>query len=151
MSIGQYQSNTLEGSGSTVGTVSTTETTLGSTVLQAQGMSGVGASIQVVAWGTVANNANTKTLTFYFGGTSQAFVLQASTANSWFLEAWVVSTGTKTQTAVVTVRCGLVAASTTDVFTLSPTENDLANITVKVTGTATTTNDIQAKGFYVFV
>lgn len=141
----------LEGSGSTVGTVSTTETTLGSTVLQAQGMSGIGASVRIVSWGTVANNANTKTLKFYFGTTSQAFVLQSSVANSWLLEAYIVSTGSAAQTAVVTVRCGLVAASTIDVFTLTPTENDLANITVKITGTATTTNDILGKGFFVFV
>lgn len=151
MAVDVFKAAQAEGTITSTGTVTTAETTLGTATLQAQGFVGALSVIHVIAWGTVANNANAKTLTLYFGAASQAFTLQASTANSWKLDAYFVSTGAATQTGTASVICGTAAASTGEAYTITPTENSQSNIVVKVTGTATTTNDIVSKGFLVFV
>lgn len=150
MSINKLNAVDIKGPFTSVGTVTTTETTLGTANIQPQSFTDPTSVLRVLAFGTVANNANAKTLKFYIGATSQSFTLQASVANSWRFEAYVVSNGSASQKSNATVICGISSGSTSETFTISSTENDLANIVVKLTGTATTTNDIVCTGCLFF-
>lgn len=150
MAIGQLQAITpSQVSVTTVGSVTTGETTLGTSTLQAQVFTLPSSIMHVIAWGSVANNANAKSLKFYFGSASQAFTLPASVAYDWKLDAWFSSKAAASQVGTAAVTIGAIAATSAETYALATTENDLANIIVKITGTATTTNDITCKGFLV--
>lgn len=142
MPLTNYTNSTITGTTVSGQCVSTAETTMGSITLPAGQATSNDGVTRVYAWGAVANNANSKTLTFYFGATSQAFVLQASVANNWFLEVIIADKTATTQTAVAQVTMGVIAGSTIDVFTLSPTEDRNKAIIVKTTGTGGATADI---------
>lgn len=149
MSIGPLGAVTPQVSTTTVGTVTTAETTLGTSTIQSQSFTPLSSLVHVVAFGSVANNANAKTLTFYFGTATQAFTLPASVAYDWKLDAWFVSKAAASQIGTVCVTVGAIAATSAETYALATTQSDLANITIKITGTATTTNDITCKGFIV--
>ncbi len=142
MTLTNYTSEFLDGSTTSTGCISTGETTLTTLTLPAGQATGKFPLKVVRAWGTVANNANAKTLKFYWGSTSQAFVLPASAATTWQLEVWVADITANSQT--VTMRCttGVIATVTTDTFNASPAEIENNAIIVKTTGTGGATNDI---------
>ncbi|HVT12814.1 MAG TPA: hypothetical protein VHE55_11150 [Fimbriimonadaceae bacterium] len=83
------------------GTTQNTEYTLNSVTLPAGAFNGNGRSVRVIAWGTLAANANAKNLKVYFGGTAVATVT-GSTANGkdYYIELSVVRTGSSTQSGV---------------------------------------------------
>jgi hypothetical protein len=142
MALTNYTGSTMTGTTTAGACVSTAETTLGTVTLPAGQATNKDGVTRVYAWGAVVDNANAKTLKFYFGGTSQAFVLPANTAYNWFLEAIIADKTNTTQTCVCRVTTGVIAATTVDVFIVSPSENQNAAIVVKTTGTGGASNDI---------
>lgn len=128
---------------------STGETDMSSIVIPASSFNEAGACIRVKCWGTVANNANVKTLTIYFGASSQAFVLKASVATAWDLDMWLFASGSGTQEGIATLNHGVIAAAQVDTFRLAFTEPTTVPITIKSTGTGGATADILQKGFVV--
>lgn len=146
-----YSASTIYGNTTSAGSVTTGETTLATTVLDANQLKTSNDTIHVIAWGNVANNANVKTLTFYFGALSQAFVLPASAASSWRLEVWISCVSPTSQTGVAVMNAGPIASATTDTFLLTGTVDTKGTVIVKTTGTATATNDILQKGMLVLV
>lgn len=146
-----YKGYNVNGNTTSTGSVTTSETTLGTFTLDSQQLNGPNDAIHVIAWGTVANNANTKTLTFYFGTTTQAFVLPANAATQWKVDVWITGLTQTSQTGIALCTAGVIANATSDLFLLTMTENTKNTIVVKTTGTGTTTNDIVQKGMLVLV
>jgi len=128
---------------------STGETDLSTTVIGARSFDTAGNVIHVKCWGLVANNANAKTLTFYFGASTQAFVLKASVATAWHLDLWLFATGSGTQEGIATLNHGVIASNQVDTFRLAFTEPTTNSIIIKTTGTGGATADILQKGFVV--
>jgi hypothetical protein len=101
--------------------------------------------VEYRASGTIANNANAKTLKVYFGSAAGIFSLPTGVAGDWFVTTTVYRTGASTQryaTQVLVVNGGT-AAVTGYVSTGTLTETETAAITVKCTGTATSNDDIK--------
>lgn len=106
----------------------------------------VGRAVRVTGWGTGANNANSKTVKFYFGSACLSADMTTSQANSWRIVADIIRTGANTQSCTAQFIQGgttTIATSTTT----SLTEDTGALILVKFTGTGTDTNDIVQTGF----
>jgi hypothetical protein len=130
----------------------TNETTLWTYDLPANTLSADGRIVRVTVWGTVAANADTKTIKLYFG--SSSFTLNDSTTAPNGV-GW-------TSTALYT-RTGSGAQSRTKLYALfgatnqfpsaggTASETDTAAITIKITGTNGTAaaNDIVFKGALV--
>ena len=102
--------------------------------------------VRITAWGTTANNANAKTLKVYFGSLIQTITLPASVAGVWKLTAYVFSTSVDNQKYVSELHN---SNATIDQESGTLTESESAAITVKCTGTATTTNDITQEGLVI--
>lgn len=128
---------------------STTETDMSTMVIGARAFDSPGDSIHVKCWGTVANNANVKTLTFYFGASSQAFILKASVATAWNLDLWLFASSSGNQEGVATLTHGVIASNQMDNFSLVFTEPTINALTIKTTGTGGATADVLQKGFVV--
>ena len=128
----------------------TTETDLITFSLPANSLSASARGVQIKAWGTTANNANTKTARVYFGNSVLVSnnVTTAPNGVSWILEAEVFRTGSSTQDAIGQGIAGNVAQSAS--FSL-PTEDCTGIITIKVTGQngTATASDITAQGMLV--
>lgn len=135
-----------------VGNVGAGEDDLMTYALAASKVVNTGAGIRVRAWGTSANNANAKTLKAYFG--SAAVISQsltASIAGRWYAEYTAIRTGLSAQDVAGRVSEGLVTLGTgkfsQEIGTATQTETGA--LTIKLTGTATTDNDIVQEGMTV--
>lgn len=113
-----------------------------------------GKGVRIKAWGTLANNGNTKTVTLLFG--SQTLITKAlagayGEVYSWEIEAVVLRTGSNTQTNFTKLAyTGTVAGGTiplTGVGNL--TQADTGAIVIKCTGAATADNDIVQTGMII--
>lgn len=137
----------------TVGTIAdTTETDLHSYTLPANSLDEDGDICELVVWGDTANNANLKTITVYFGGTSFTLIAALALQNQgWRLVLRVMRTGAATQIMQADFLTGNSVAFTSKNAT--PAETLSGNITVKVTATNGTANadDIRALGSYLRV
>ena len=154
-------SGVLTTSVTAVGNVGTGEDDLITYSLPANSLASNGQTIRVHAWGTLAGNANTKILRFYFGtATGIAVTLipfataTALIAGQWMLEAIIVRTGSSTQSIIARfTQLSGAAADTRDLVLdrniVSATQTDTAAITVKCTGQATDDNDIVQSGMVV--
>lgn len=92
--------------------------------------------IAITAWGRTANNANPKTITLNFGGTTiLTTALTISIAGFWRIQAEVMRTGEDTQDYIAQIVQG--ATSLVDCEGGSATENEDATITIKCTATVT--------------
>lgn len=151
MAVHPFQAQQVLGQSTTTQTVSTTETTLYTTNLYAQAFVVNLSAVRILGWGHTINNANAKTLTVYFGGTSHAFTLRTSTAANFIVEGYIMSDGNGGQNGYVTVIHGDASASTSEVYTFQATENNNADIILKVTGTGGATGDIILYGVTVLV
>ncbi len=108
-------------------------------------LSANGKTIRIKAWGSTANNAAAKTLTFVVGSqTVVSTLLTASIAGMWEIEVLIVRTGSNTQDIVA--RCLQGATLIFDQELTAGTQTDSAQITVKCTGNATSNNDIVQEG-----
>jgi hypothetical protein len=128
---------------------STTETDLMTYTLPANALITDSDSIEIIAWGTTAANANNKTVRLKFGST---YLLQSTTAAangvSWKFHAIVSKTGAATQTAVAEMQSSATFTNTTTVT--APTETLSSTVIVKVTGqSGTASNDITQLGMII--
>ncbi len=146
-----YKAVNINGNTTATGTVTTAETTLGTFTLDSNQLNKPTDAIHIIAWGSVANNANVKTLTLYIGTATQAFVLPASAAVGWKLDVWLSCISATSQTGVAHMQAGVIASATSDVFVLTTTQDTKNTLVIKTTGTATTTDDIIQKGMLVLV
>lgn len=107
-------------------------------------------AIRVKAWGTTANNANAKTLTFNVGSqTVLTTALTVSIAGQWEVEAVIIRTGSSTQDIVARTLQG--ATLIFDQELTAGTQTETATIVVKCTAAATADNDIVQEGMIVEV
>ena len=133
-----------------VGNVGVGEDDLITYSLLANTLNANGKGVRITAWGTLANNANAKTLKLYFG--SATILTQALTINSlyiWRITALVFRTAADTQ--VYHSEYDSEITSTPDWESGTPAEDDGAAITIKCTGEATANNDIVQSGLLVEV
>ena len=141
--IFNYLSTTGTGNGA-----DTTEDTLQTTTLPASALDSVGRGIWMYAWGSYANNTNTKAAKLYFGTTNIA----AATGNNtgWALEMIVMKAGASTQVISAQNITGSTHGGVTN--STSSAATDTAAITLKVTGqnsTSATANSIVLNGWFV--
>lgn len=125
----------------------TTEDTLKTFSLPANALDAVGRAIYIYAWGSYANNTNTKAAKLYFGSETVA----AATGNNvgWALEMVVGKSGANAQQINGQLVTGTTHGGTT---TQSGAETDTAAITIKVTGqdsTSANANAIVLNGLYI--
>ena len=124
----------------TVANVGTAETNLMTSTFPASGLAATGDTVEVLAFGTTAANANSKIVAAYFGSTkivqSAAFT---NSAAAWRIVGTVTRTGATNQVACVTVFVDSVTPVTT--YT-APTETLSGTITIKATGTGAADSDI---------
>lgn len=130
-------------------TADTNEDNLITYSLPASTLTTTGMGVRVTGWGTTANNADTKTLKFYFGSAVGSSALTASIAGRWWAQANVFRTGSSTQDAIVALTGGATSLADADFAAL--TETDTSAITIKFTGqaSAANANDIIQEGMMV--
>lgn len=129
-------------------TVSTAETTMATLSLPPVTLGNPGEVIKFRAWGTGVNNANTKTLKVYFGASTLTFTIPASIAAKWCVDVHIVHVSASVQQMIGTM-VTTNASTSNDCQTAAPTEDATTALTVKVTGTATTTGDITMTGLII--
>lgn len=130
------------------GTTQNTEYTLNSVTLPANAFNANGRSLQVIAWGTLAANANAKNLKIYFGSTAVA-TITGSTANAkdFYIELVVVRTGSNTQSAVGYIQIDTGTAGTMAVNgALAEADSAAITIAVKSANTAAAAASGTGKG-----
>jgi hypothetical protein len=127
----------------------TTEDTLFTFSLPANSLDQVGRALQIVAWGSFANNSHSKNARLYFGSEVVGELSNTTTGGiGWYLEMNVVKTGSNTQS----ISSQLIAGTTHGGVTVQAgAETDTAAITVKVTGQTGTAgaNDIVCNGLQI--
>ena len=161
---GQVKGGAGTGTGAPVmiGTLSVNTTVVGNVgagtddlmtyTLPANSLSANGNGVRVTAWGTVANNANAKTLTVNFGTAVMATdSMTISGALNWMVIAHIFRTGSNTQTYIAKIESSANGLSVRDfdIESGNATESDSGTITIKCTGAATSDNDIVQKGMLV--
>jgi len=136
-----------------VGNVGSGEDDLMTYLLLANSLNTVSSGVKVTAWGLTTSNANAKTLKIYFGSVIQSVALTASIAGAWRIEMLVFRITSSTQGFKViiteTVNAAALAAPKITQNVDDATETLISNLTIKVTGEATTTNDIIQEGMLV--
>jgi len=126
-----------------VGNVGTGEDNLINLSIPAQAaMNIAGQGIECIFSGAYANNANAKTLKFYFGGTAIVNkTLTTSQAGTWLIRVILIATGASAQSYVAEfIEQG--TTSVRDVLVGTTAISSASAMTVKCTGTATADNDI---------
>lgn len=130
----------------TVGNVGVGEDTLFTYTLPGGTLYRDGTAIRLRAWGKTAANANTKNLKVYFGSTA-VYTSGAVVANDrdWVIDTTVVRAGASDQRFSVTGvynSAAVVNCSTT-------TQTLASDVIIKVTGEATSNNDISQQGWTI--
>lgn len=123
-----------------VGNSAGAETTLLLTTLNFNTLQLTGQSLEVIVAGTVAANANSKTIKLVLGSTTLFTITSTSLNNiSWVMRAVIVCNGATNEiTAVDFVASGL---STSTVLT-TPTEDLGTDLILKVTGNGAGASDV---------
>lgn len=104
---------------------------------------------KITAWGLVANNANAKTVKLYFGSTTICTTAMTVNESSfWRIEAYVVRSAVDVQQYISHQSKGA-TTYITDIERGQCTESEASAIVVKVTGTATSDNDLINYGLIV--
>jgi|TARA_R100000093_G_C1945501_1_gene74281 hypothetical protein len=124
------------------GNVGTGEDNLIAYSLPAETLGANGDYLEITAFGTVAANANNKTLKLYFGSSliySTGAV--AFNGSSWHLKATIIRTAAATQKCIISVDSD--DATPMDPATYNTaTESLSGSVTIKCTGEATSNDDI---------
>lgn len=134
------------------GATQNTEYVLNSVTLPANAFNANGRSLTVIAWGTLAANANAKNLKVYFGATAVATVT-GSTANGkdFYVELNVVRTGSSTQSGVGLIQIDTGTSQSLAVNgSLSETDTAAIVISVKSANTAAAAASATGKGMVAF-
>jgi hypothetical protein len=124
------------------------ETDLMSFTLPANHLSVNNKAIRVRAFGTTAANATAKTLKLYFGSAVVTLnpVTAAPNGIAWEAEAVIIRTGVDAQRMLVQAKTGV----TNEVLSnTAPTQDDGANIIIKVTGQGGANGDITQNALLV--
>ena len=128
-----------------VGNVGTGEDDLITYSLPANSLSADGKGVKIKAWGTTAANGNTKTIKLHFGSTVVRQIgASAINDKDWKIDAIVIRTGASTQDALGTEIVDSIALNTHS----EPGEDTTTATTIKVTGEATSNNDIVCEGMF---
>lgn len=135
---------TLSVSSTAVGNLGAGEDDLQSFTLPANSLITTNRGIRVHACGSAANNANAKTLKFYFGSQVFTTALPTSIAIAWCMDVDVIRTGASAQRTVAEARIVNTGTNAlTDALQLNTiAATETSTIVIKATGTATTDNDI---------
>lgn len=136
----------LDAQYTTVGNVGVGEDTLFTYTVPGGTLYRDGVSVRIRAWGKTAANANTKNLKVYFGSTA-VYTSGAIAANDrdWVIDTTVVRAGANDQRFSVT---GVYNAAA--IVNCSTTTQTLASdVIIKVTGEATSNNDISQQGWTI--
>lgn len=111
--------------------------------------------VRIVGWGTTANNSNPKTVKLQLSGSDiLTTALTVSQAGKWFVEAFIIATGTDTQDYVSKLN-EYGTTVQTDCENGNLALNDGAALTINFTGAVTdggggiNNNDIVQEGFIV--
>ncbi len=133
-----------------VANVGAGEDNLISKTIDGKTMATNGDHVTFEAWGTFAANGNTKRIKAYFGATmifdSGAI---AQNGGSWAVSGRIVRTGATTQIASVTAQSSD-TVWTVRAYSSSPAETLSSNSTLKLTGEATSDNDIVQTAMMVY-
>lgn len=106
-------------------------------------------SVTIEAWGTVANNANNKTINLLFGAQSLLSITEAANNNSWYMRAVVVRKTVNTQESETFIVCPDDWTVTFPTQHRTPAETLSGAVVIKATGAATADNDIVQTGMRV--
>jgi len=143
--MGAIDVNTTE-----VGTgADTNETDLLTFSLPADSLSADKKAVRITAWGSVAENGNTKTIRLDFGATTiRAIGPSGMNGLDWRIDGLVIRTGATTQDAMATESLDTAAQDTT---ITTPAETLSGAVVIKITGEngIAASNDIVAKGMLV--
>jgi hypothetical protein len=105
-------------------------------------------SLWFEAWGTIANNANAKTMQAVFGGTTLgSWTFSTGQADTWIVRGRIARTGAATQKGMIGVAARF-AAQPNQVLS-SPAETLSGTVALKIQGIGTSNNDIVCEGFVV--
>lgn len=138
----------LSSAATSAGNVGTGEDDLLSSVLPGGTLGTNGMGVRITAGGRLANNANAKTIKVYFGATaifSLGFSAAPGADYAWRIVAEVIRTGASAQLAFATFVGAVPNDNAGDRATqrATPGANLASDVTIKMTGTATDTNDVQ--------
>lgn len=109
-------------------------------------MASAGQMVHVKAWGTNSADANVKTVTFSFGGQTEAVIVTGS-SNNWVADLYVTKLGANSQSALATGATGTTGIANQQ--TNSWTVTDTAAITILVEATAATAGTMTLNGTFV--
>lgn len=111
----------------------TLEKTLMSYDLKANSFNQNGRGVRINAWGTFANNVNIKSVRLYFGATVLVIndITTTPMGGDWHFTAMVLHNAANSQEAIGFAHVQFVSQS---IDRTAPTENQAADITIKVTG-----------------
>lgn len=131
-----------------VSNTGTGETDLITYALPGGSLSANGKGVEITAWGTLAANADNKTVRMYFGATViAASITVTSSGSGWYAHGTVIRTGATTQVAGAVITMNNSGAYPNGT---SPTETLSGNVTIKATGqSGTGSNDITQTGLVV--
>lgn len=121
-----------------VGSATSGETTLMSYTLPPGSLVNSGDTLIIYAAGTLAANANSKTMKLYFGGTSFSSGATTNSGGSWWLEGQVTKDSPQKQ---VISWNGQIAGTAVATTCVAATENEYSPVLIKITGTAATANN----------
>lgn len=131
-----------------VGNVGAGEDDLITYSLPANTLNANGRGVRITAWGTTANNGDSKTVKLYFGSAILTTALTVSQVSTWRIVAEVFRVSSNNQDYVAQLNQGG-ATTIVDIEESAITETDSSAITIKCTGTATSNDDIIQKGLLV--
>ncbi len=132
-----------------VGNVTTGEDTLMTYSLPLNALSANAKGVRVTVYGTIANNANAKTIKVYFGTTAvYTDSMTINQAYNWYAQYTAVRTGTDTQDVFGS---GFFENTTCTVapYYATDTQDDGAAIAIKCTGEGVGSDDIIQQGMLV--
>lgn len=132
-----------------VGNVTTGEDDLMTYTVKANVLSADGKALRVRAWGSYANNGNTKTLKAYFGATGLTLDSSVAANVSWVAEVEVIRTGATAQ--ILRGSLGTAGVSWDVPTPVTPAETLSGAVVFKFTGEGTATNDVVQSGMIIEV
>lgn len=123
--------------------VGTAETDLITYAMPANTLSADGKGLRIRAWGTLANDANTKTVRVYFGASVVETYAGTNGNTGWYSDSTVLRTGATAQISVGWQTQNVVSGGIRGLTTASPTETLSGAVTIKVTGqSGAASNDV---------
>ncbi len=128
------------------GNVNNIETDLMSYTIPANTLNANGRVIRVRAWGTYANNSNTKQISVYFGGSSFSFLSTTLANKNWNIDYTIVRKGGNSQEGVA---AQTFSTDKLEVKRMDYAVTDTSAIIFKLTGIGDVTNDIVQTGMVI--